>query len=436
MLRITSIRPKLLKPHPPNVHTRTPILIPMNKLFWLPLAAAALAAAPAAAQRSLVPGEVTRGTLSSGDPRDEDDRYYDEYSFEARRGETVIVRMESDAFDTYLYLGTASRRYGWRELARDDDGGDGTDSRIRWVIPEDGIYVVRASSLHEAQGRYEITLQGGRATSDGGYYEPDPVRPRPGRPGRPARDGYVQAGERVDGYLSRTDPTLDNGAPFHIYRYSGRAGERLTISLYSDDFDAYLVLGTPGGRHGVNNALARDDDGGGGRNSRIDFTLPNDGEYVVRVNPLAAGEGNYTLDVSSSLGGAPVEDYDDGYQDDYDDGAVESRLIGRWGLTAPGARVRENDWSSISASASMGILTIDETGAYTWRKNGRMLRGQLVQITPRREARPGTRYYSLNDGRDEYYVFWTEYRGQRYMQLNRRATDVAAAYGYRDPNSR
>ena len=37
--------------------------------------------------------------------------------------------MESDEFDTYLYLGTRARRNGFRELARDDDGGDGTDSR-------------------------------------------------------------------------------------------------------------------------------------------------------------------------------------------------------------------------------------------------------------------------------------------------------------------
>lgn len=411
----------------------------MNKLFWLPLAAAALTAGTAAAQRPLVPGEVTRGSLSTSDPVNEDDRYYDEYAFEARRGETVIVRMESDRFDTYLYLGTASRRYGWRELARDDDGGDGTDSRIRYVVPEDGIYVVRASALYETTGPYEITLQGGRATGGYGYDEPEPVRPRPGRPGRPGRDGYVQAGDRIDGYLASTDPTLDNGAPFHLYRYAGIRGERLRITLRSMDFDAYLVLGTPGGRHGVDQALARDDDGGGGRNSRINFVLPQDGEYVIRVNPLAAATGEYVLDVWSDRAADFSGEGRQGVVEDFtgQGGAlVDRRLVGRWGLVLPGVEVNTQSWTSVAANAGFGYLEIGRDGAYTWDRNGTVRRGQLQPFTPRRGAEAGVDYYRVSDGREDFYVFFTEYRGERYMQVNNEVTGRVAAYGYRDPNSR
>ena len=114
---------------------------------------------------------------------------------------------------------------------------------------------------------------------------------------------------------------------------------------------------------------------------------------------------------------------------------VDRRLVGRWGLTLPGARVQAGDWSSVTAAASMGILTIDEGGAYTWRKSGRTLRGQLVPYTPRRDAQPGTRYFTINDGRDEFYVSLTRYRGQRFMQVNARRTGGVVAHGYRDGGS-
>ncbi|HEX5870871.1 MAG TPA: PPC domain-containing protein [Longimicrobium sp.] len=413
------------------------------KKFLLPLAAVALTAGSAAAQRPIVPGELTRGSLGSSDPRNRDDSYYDEWAFSGRRGETVIVTMESGAFDTYLYLGTL-RRGNYQEIARDDDGGDGTSSRIQVRLPEDGSYVIRASSLRQRTGPYTLTLVGGRAADDAGWDDDDsePIDPVYGDPGTgyDRRDGGpLSAGDRVRGRLSDADPSLDNGAAFHLYTYQARRGERLTLTLRSQEFDAYLVIGTRGGRHGIGTVVARDDDGAGGRDSRIDVALPTAGEYVIRVNSLMPATGEYTLEVESSLGGGSPRprpgEYDD--EDDYADspGALDQRLVGRWGLTVPGARVQGDDWSSVSAGATMGILTVDESGAYTWRKNGRTLRGQLVPFTPRRDAQPGTRYFSINDGRDEYYVFFTRSGRQRYMQVNARRTGEVVAHGYREGGS-
>jgi hypothetical protein len=409
----------------------------MTKRFLLPLAAVVLSAGSVYAQQSIVPGQVTRGALSTSDPRDAG-KYYDDYVFAGRRGETVIVSMESRSFDTYVYLGTL-RRGTFQEIGRDDDGGNGTNSRLEVQLPETGTYVIRASSLRTATGPYTLTLSGGRATSDAGWNEPpqpDPIYDRPGTGYDVRNGGPIVAGDRVRGRLSSSDPSLDNGAAYHLYTYQGRRGERVTMTLRSTDFDAMLVLGTRGGRHGVGTVLTRDDDSGGGRDARIDFTLPNDGEYVVRVNPLLPSNGAYTFEVESSLGGygprpspQPVYDDDD---EELDDDVVDRRLVGRWGLTIPGVRVNSDDWSSVTASASMGILNIDDSGAYTWRKNGRVLRGQLLPFTPRRDALPGTRYYAINDGRDEFYIFFTEYRGERYMQVNGRRTNTAVAFGYRE----
>lgn len=410
-------------------------LFPMTKRFLLALSAAALAAGPLSAQRAIVPGEVTRGSLSSSDPTLEDDTYYDDWAFEGRRGETVVVTMRSDAFDSFLFLGTL-RRGSFQEIARDDDNGGGTNSRIEVRLPSDGVYVIRTSSLSRPTGAYTLTLAGGRATSDIPYYESTPVDPR--RPGPGAgrvdeRGGSLAAGHRVSGRLSSQDPTLDNGSYFDLYTYQGRRGERVTIDMRSTAFDAYLVLGTRGGRHGIESALMRDDDSGGNRNSRLVFTFPYDGEFVIRAGSLLTGTGTYTLEVQSSLGGGytgGADDYD--ADEDYEDGEVDGRLVGRWGLTVPGVRGDGRDWSSVTANASMGFLTVDESGAYTWRKNGRTIRGQLVPFTPRRGARAGTRYFLVNDGRDEFYVFFTSYRGERYMQVNARGTDAEVAYGYRE----
>lgn len=411
------------------------------KKFLLALAAVALTAGSATAQQPIIPGEVTRGSLNSGVPRTADGRPYDAWVFAGRRGETVIVTMESRSFDTYLYLGTL-RRGSFQEIAHDDDGGNGTNSRLAVRLPEDGTYVIRAAALRQATtGAYTLTLNGGRATTGGGYDEPgDPVYGDPNPVYESRNGGPIAAGDRVRGRLSSSDPTLDNGAAFHLYTYQGRRGERVTLTLRSTDFDAMLVLGLRGGRHGVGTVLTRDDDGAGGRDARIDFALPNDGEFVVRVNPLLPGTGAYQLEVESSLGGAydprpRPGDYDDEDEGDFDDGVLDRRLVGRWGLTLPSVRVEPGDWSDVTDNATMGILTVDPSGAYTWRKSGRVLRGQLVPYTPRRGAEPGTRYFTINDGRDEFYVSFTRYRGQRFMQVNSRRTGEAVAHGYREGGS-
>ena len=241
-------------------------------------------------------GETTHGSLDYSDRRLTDGTYYDEYSFVARRGESIVVTLGSDRFDTFLYVGTRGRG-GFQEIQTDDDSGGGTNSRVAFVAPEDGLYIVRANSLHPQTGPYYVSLQcearGRGPASTGskpvdGYSEPAPYP-------QPSAGGFIASGQYVDGILSATDPKLDGGEPFHLYRYTGRRGERVVITLRSTEFDPYLVIGTAGGRHGVQSALARDDDGGGGRDSRIAFTLPYDGEYVIRVNPMVSGSGRYRL---------------------------------------------------------------------------------------------------------------------------------------------
>ena len=78
------------------------------------------------------------------------------------------------------------------------------------------------------------------------------------------------------------------------HRVNLEAGRRYTISANSDAFDTYLRLLPPGSEEPV----AENDDSGESLNSRINFTPPTSGEYVVRVSSFSpGGTGAYSLRV-------------------------------------------------------------------------------------------------------------------------------------------
>ena len=96
-------------------------------------------------------------------------------------------------------------------------------------------------------------------------------------------------GRDVPGRL--TGGVTPDGRYQELYRFPGRAGEAVVLSLRSSEFDAYLVLLDATGEK-----VASDDDGGEGTNARLTITLPETGEYVVRATSFEAYQtGAYTL---------------------------------------------------------------------------------------------------------------------------------------------
>ncbi|MEC8455881.1 MAG: PPC domain-containing protein, partial [Pseudomonadota bacterium] len=106
-----------------------------------------------------------------------------------------------------------------------------------------------------------------------------------------------QFGDTVEGEIKTEDPQSDDGKHYHAYAFSGAEGERIQAILRSGDFDAYLEVGAAEGDF---TALASDDDGlAQGTDSRLNFTLPKTGDYVIRVMPLSAEEdGLYALELT------------------------------------------------------------------------------------------------------------------------------------------
>jgi hypothetical protein len=235
------------------------------------------------AVRPIAFGQTLAGDIADTDNMsDEDDTYYDAYTFTGRAGQRIRVAMESDAFDSYLRLG---RMVGtdFEELGSDDDGGgEGTNSLLSFTVPQDGEYVIRASPLGEGTGAYTVRLEE-RAAARG----PQPAQP-------------LRAGVRVRGELNDEDAVLEaDDSYYDLWTYQGRAGEQVKIQMMSDDFDTYVAVGRM--VNGEWEEVATMDDGGEGTNTLLEVTLPANGEYVIRANSFGADEtGGYTLLLESS----------------------------------------------------------------------------------------------------------------------------------------
>ncbi|MDB4951950.1 MAG: peptidase [Gemmatimonadetes bacterium] len=229
--------------------------------------------------RTISVGQTVSGSLSERSPQEDDGTFYDQYTFHGRAGQTVQITMSSKDVDSYLHLGTMNGGT-WSSIKTDDDGaGSGNDARITYTLPSDGDYVVKANTLSRASGAYTLAVE-------------------QGTPPRPVSSQDIRADQTVNGTLDSSDAKLDDGSYIDQYVYHGRAGEHLTITMKSTDFDSYLNFGTLNG--GTFSSTQSDDDSGGGNDSQISVTLPANGDYAIRANSLMAGAaGSYTLSVVS-----------------------------------------------------------------------------------------------------------------------------------------
>ncbi|HYJ80612.1 MAG TPA: hypothetical protein VEW03_13450 [Longimicrobiaceae bacterium] len=246
------------------------------------LAAACLAAAPAAAQRFVSAGQSVTGTLDASDATLDDGSFYEVWNYRGRAGERITIRLHSDAFDAYLAFGRLSGGECSAECKTDDDGGGGTDARIRVEIPETGVYQIRVNALNEGQtGAFTLAVTSGTPV-------PETVA------------SEVRMGQTVSSTLEDADAEADDGSFQELWTYRGPEGQRIVITMRSDDFDTLLGWGRRVG--GEWQELETNDDGlPDGTDSCLDVTLGDDGAYTIRAGALSPGEtGSYTLTVAAS----------------------------------------------------------------------------------------------------------------------------------------
>ena len=251
-----------------------------------------LAAGSALAQdaRPLAPGDTVEGAIEDGDQTATEDSYrFDDYAVTARAGQRFEAVLRAGEFDAYLEVFGSDTSAD--AIATDDDGlGEGTDSRLRFPAPTAGTYILRARPLSG--------LDGGPYTLSLTERPPAPRAPRP---------SGVRVGQTVQGDLSARDPETDDGLPYDAFSFRARQGDRIAVALDSDAFDPVLRVG-----HAVNDVfveLSQNDDGpDSGLNSRLVFTAPDNGEYLIRVTPLSAADsGAYSLSLSEGPPPAAAE---------------------------------------------------------------------------------------------------------------------------------
>ncbi len=220
-------------------------------------------------------GQTVTSALDVGDALEGDSLRYEEWGFAGRKGQQVSITLSAAAFDPYLVLS----QDGGRFRAENDDGAGGADARLQVTLPADGEYRLRARALQRA-GRGEYTLALSSRGIDARAHPAPTRQPTPLLPGKPSA-----------GTLSASDPVAADSSHYDEWSLTGRAGERIAITLRSPAFDAWLQVYHPGGSFQIS-----DDDSAGDRAAGVIFTFPADGTYIVRANSLQKREtGAYTL---------------------------------------------------------------------------------------------------------------------------------------------
>ena len=221
-------------------------------------------------------GRSVEGEISDDSAQGSSGGRFDAYRFSGEEGQRVQVTMRSGDFDTYVEIGSAEGEFS--ALAFDDDGlGEGLNSRLNFTIPETGDYIVRAQPLGgSARGLYALEL------TDRG---PAPVA------------GSIMVGATVRGSLTEADSMAAGDSSYYDdYRFEVQEGDRLRLTMVSNEFDAFLALGEGLAEDFV--LINSDDDSLSDTNSLIEHAFDEAGWYTLRANSYAPNAtGAYVITI-------------------------------------------------------------------------------------------------------------------------------------------
>lgn len=175
-------------------------------------------------------------------------------------------------------------------LAEDDDSGGGLGSRLLLLGADATQVTVRV-----------MIFGGGEEEGEDGNVQPFllTVRTTDRRPPTPID---LALGADATGMVE------DSGSA--LYRISGSAGEAISIAVDAADgeWDPQVEIFAGGNARRLNDPLARDDDGGDELNSLLYFVFEDEGDYLIRVSPVGAAGGDFTIRTARAEGLTPSGD--------------------------------------------------------------------------------------------------------------------------------
>ncbi len=188
------------------------------------------------------------GTLDGSDPVRNEGIPYDTYTFEAASAQKVLLRMESETFDTYLLVKSPSGVETYN-----DDFGNSSVSQMEFLASEAGTWTVWATAYDANQsGDYTLNINLGGT-------------------------GRI---ETMEGRLDPSDKVALKGEYFDTLSFDVESAEQFYVEMVSYGFDGYLVVTSPSGD------IWRNDD--------------TDGQTTLsRVGPLQ-GRGKWRVDATSA----------------------------------------------------------------------------------------------------------------------------------------
>jgi len=251
----------------------------------------------------MLTGDHVEGRWEDGSPatlRDGTSIRYREFRFSGTRGERIQVDSDSN-LPSRLMIGRLDRSW----LAERDESGSGSeippsasfsDPRdkhvtVLAVLPETGTYVVRTEVPAPHHGSFQLRLTRGGSAS----INPEPfdrARPLSGRLGPDS------------GLVLDHDSWGAVRAFYRLYSLEVHAGERIVITLESEDFDPVLEAG---GMTVIGFAQAAYSDDADGRNSRLELDIATDGLLYLRARSFdsTVGEGRFTIRVAPAPAARP-----------------------------------------------------------------------------------------------------------------------------------
>ncbi len=159
-----------------------------------------------------------------------------------------------------------------------DEGFSGDPEVISgFELPVTGAYAIRVSSFADNGGRYALSLEeGGEATKN-----------------------FFDAGDLL--YGDQKSETL-NDSEAHAWFFQGRPGDevRIVVRPLTDILDLEVWLFDP-----AIERLTAKDEFAAGDTETIEFTLPQEGQYLILVRDFFGEAGDYEIELSAVPAAAP-----------------------------------------------------------------------------------------------------------------------------------
>jgi hypothetical protein len=194
-----------------------------------------------------------------------------DFTVDFKSGKNYKIDMISKEVDSYLRLEDATGGV----LAKDDDSGGFVNARINFFCRTGADYNVICTTFAGGTGAFTLKIQE--------ISIPDATKLN-------LQDGMVKVEDKLTG-ADATDAVQTHSAG-KIYSIKLSKGKSYLIDMMSKDIDPFLRLEDSAGKE-----LAKDDDSGGGRNARIQFECPEDGEYRICATTYFGGVGGFALTV-------------------------------------------------------------------------------------------------------------------------------------------